>query len=64
MFCLCDLSYRVFRDSLVFTFALTAIGLAIIGLGIFWQRREAQWSAALRRRLPRPLREFVDARAP
>jgi hypothetical protein len=57
------LSYRVFRDSLVFPVALTAIGLAIIWLGIVWQRREAQWSAALRQVLPQPLRELMEARA-
>jgi hypothetical protein len=57
------LSYRVFRDSLVLPVALTAIGLAIIWLGIVWQRREAQWSAALRQVLPQPLRELMEARA-
>ncbi len=34
------LSYRVFKDSLVFPFALSLIGLAIIWLGVIWQRRE------------------------
>ncbi len=58
-----DLSYRVFRDSLVFPVALTAIGLAIVWLGIVWQRRQAQWSAALRQHLPRALRELIEARA-
>ena len=57
------LSYRVFRDSLVFPVALTAIGLAIVWLGIVWQRRQAQWSAALRQHLPQALRELLQARA-
>jgi hypothetical protein len=62
-FYLGHLSWRVFKDSLVFPFALSLIGLAIIWLGVSWQRREAQWSARLRGFLPAPLRELVEARA-
>lgn len=57
------LSYRVFRDSLIFPFALSALGLAIIWLGILWQRREVEWSARLRGLLPAALRELIEARA-
>jgi hypothetical protein len=57
------LSWRVFKDSLVFPFALSAIGFAIIWLGVLWQRREAQWSAQLRSVLPAALRELIEARA-
>ena len=57
------LSHRVFRDSLLFPFALSAIGLAIIALGVLWQRREAQWSVRLRAHLPKALRELLEARA-
>jgi hypothetical protein len=53
----------VFRDSLVFPFALTLIGLAIIWLGVVWQRREEEWSARLRGLLPAALRELIEARA-
>jgi hypothetical protein len=52
----------VFRDSLVFPFALTLIGLSVIGLGILWQRHEARLSRRLRELLPRPLRELIEAR--
>ncbi len=62
-FYLGDLSWRVFKDSLAFPFALSALGLAIIGLGVLWQRREAQWAANVRRYVPRPLRELIEARA-
>lgn len=57
------LSYKVFKDSLIFPLALSLVGLAIIGLGVLWQRREAQWSARLRSFLPGPLRELIEARA-
>jgi hypothetical protein len=57
------LSWRVFRDSMIFPVALSALGLAIIALGVLWQRREAQWSATLRGFLPGPLRELIEARA-
>jgi hypothetical protein len=57
------LSYRVFKDSLIFPFALSAVGLAIIGLGVLWQRREARMAESLRRFVPGPLRELIEARA-
>ena len=43
-------------------FALSLIGLAIIWLGMIWQRREAGWSARLRGHLPEALRELIEAR--
>ena len=58
-----QVSYRLFRDSLLFPFALSLIGLAIIALGVMWQRREAEWSSRLRAFLPRQLRELLEARA-
>lgn len=57
------LSYRVFRDSLIFPFALSLIGLAIIWLGVIWQRRESELSRKLRAYLPADLRELIEARA-
>jgi hypothetical protein len=62
-FYLGDLSWNVFRDSLLFPFALSLIGLAIIALGVRWQRHEAQWAESLRRFVPGPLRELIEARA-
>jgi hypothetical protein len=62
-FYLGDLSWRVFKDSMIFPLALSALGLGIIALGVLWQRREAQWSARLRGFLPLPLRELIEARA-
>lgn len=57
------LSYRVFKDSLIFPVALTAIGLAIVWLGVLWQRREGEWSARLRAWMPSEVRELLEARA-
>lgn len=57
------LSYTVFRDSLLFPVALTAIGIAIIAAGVFWQRREAAIGAALRELLPSGLQLLVERRA-
>jgi hypothetical protein len=57
------LSWRVFKDSLIFPFALSLVGLAIIWLGVLWQRREVAWSARLRAYLPAPLRELLELAA-
>jgi hypothetical protein len=62
-FYLGHLSQKVFTDSLMFPFALSLIGIAIIYLGVLWQRREAQWSAQLRGFLPAAVRELLEARA-
>lgn len=56
------LAYDVFRDSIVFPFALAAIGFGIIYLGIVWQRREQAINTRLRRLLPVALQEFVERR--
>ena len=57
------LSYKVFRDSLLFPLALTAIGFGIIAAGIWWQRHEAAVQAALRRRLPAALQVWLPPAA-
>lgn len=62
-FYLGHLSYEVFRDSLLFPVALTAIGLAVVGAGVWWQRHEARLGERLRARLPATVRELVEHRA-
>lgn len=57
------LAHTVFRDSLLFPLALTAIGLGVMATGVLWQRHEARLGAALRRPLPQPLRELMEARS-
>jgi hypothetical protein len=56
------LAYEVFENSLLFPIALTLIGLAIVWLGILWQRHEQPVSDRLRRLLPAPLRELIERR--
>ncbi|QTL03002.1 hypothetical protein J5J86_19885 [Aquabacter sp. L1I39] len=46
------LSFELFRDSLLFPLALSAIGLAMVGAGLFWQRHEAAIHRRLRALLP------------
>lgn len=62
-FYLGHLSHTIFKDSLLFPVALTAIGLAIIGAGIYWQRNEAAIGERLRSFLPPDLRDRIAHRA-
>ena len=53
------LSFRVFKDSLLFPLTLTLIGFAVIAAGVWWQRNEARIQAALRARLPAALHGWL-----
>lgn len=57
------LSYSVFRDSLAFPFALTLIGLAIVALGIYWQRHEARIIGQCQSLLPAGMRRMIERRS-
>lgn len=56
------LAFQVFQDSSLFPVALTAIGVAIIYLGILWQKHEAHLTTKLRSILPQSLRDLLNAR--
>lgn len=56
------LAYDLFADSLLFPFALSAVGLLVIYAGILWQRHEARINGAVRQWLPAPLRALVERR--
>jgi hypothetical protein len=45
---LCYLSAEIFAGSILFPFALTALGLSIIVLGVWYQRHEGTWTATAR----------------
>jgi hypothetical protein len=47
-----NLASKVFKDSLLFPFALSAIGLGVIGLGLLYYRRSAAIEQALQSILP------------
>jgi hypothetical protein len=57
------LAHKVFADSLLFPFTLTAIGLGVVYLGILWQRHEQTIAERLRPLIPGPLRELMERRA-
>lgn len=59
-FYLGHLAHSVFRDSMLFPFALTVIGLGIVLLGIVWQRHEARVAARVRGWLPLPAQAFLQ----
>ena len=56
------LAANVFRDSWLFPIALTAIGLLIVYLGVWWQRHEQAVTGRVQGLLPGPLRELLEAR--
>ncbi|MDO8319546.1 DUF2157 domain-containing protein [Rhodoferax sp.] len=56
------LAYDVFKDSMMFPFVLTIIGLVVIYLGIVWQRHEEEFSNRLRGLLPLHMRELIERR--
>lgn len=46
------LSHDLFKDSLVFPFALCLLGLGVVALGVWWQRREAAIASVFSAWLP------------
>lgn len=56
------LSYSVFKDSLLFTVVLGAMGIGIVFVGLWWNKREAALHAALSQWLPASLRRAIEAR--
>ena len=57
------LSYEVFKDSLMFPFALSLIGIAIIALGLLYHRNQAALAAWVERNIPDALRRLRPAHA-
>ena len=62
-FYLGHLSHTIFKDSMLFPVALTAIGLAVIAAGVYWQRHEATLGERLRSFFPARVRELLAHRA-
>ncbi len=57
------LANEVFKDSWLFPITLTAIGLGIIYLGLFWQKNEKKITQKVRACLPGSLRELLEERS-
>ncbi len=58
-----DLAEKVFKDSLLFPFALSLIGVAIIGLGLYYHRHQAAIGAWFDAQLPDVLKRLRPANA-
>ena len=56
-----DLSWNLFKNSFAFVVVLTLLGFALIGLGLWWSRHEAELAARLRAILPRDMRELLES---
>ncbi len=58
------LAHRVFRDSLIFPFALSFIGIAIIYLGIRYQRDRDKWETIFLKIIPDGLKRYLPINRP
>jgi hypothetical protein len=57
-----ELAHHFFKNSMLFPFALTAIGFGVVLLGIAWQRNESQIAARLLGFLPMATQAFLMQR--
>jgi hypothetical protein len=53
------LAYTVFRDSALFPFALSAIGIAIIALGVHLRRQAGRYQRTILSLIPAPVRSWL-----
>lgn len=56
------LSYRIFTNSMLFSVALTVVGLSVIALGVIYQRNRHALQQALHKRLPSAVRALLPPR--
>lgn len=56
------LAFNLFDNSYLFPVILTVLGIAIIYLGILWQRYEQKLTSNLRKMLPKTMQEFLESR--
>lgn len=63
MMVLGDLSWHLFKNSFAFVVVLTLLGFALIAVGVWWSKHEADISTKFRDMLPHDLRELLEARA-
>lgn len=53
------LSHHLFKGSLLFPLALSLIGLAVVALGVWWQRHELRLQALVRQHTPALLQRWL-----
>jgi hypothetical protein len=58
-----DLANKVFRDSLLFPFALSLIGVAVIATGLLYYRHQDRIAAWLDEKLPSAIKRLRPAHA-
>lgn len=56
------LAFDVFEDSWLFPIAMTLLGVAVIYLGVLWQKNERYITHKVRAKLPKPLQEMLAAK--
>lgn len=62
-FYLGHLAHRIFKDSLMFPFALSLIGLGIVFAGIWWNKHGAEIGSRWRRKLSPRLADLIESRS-
>jgi hypothetical protein len=62
-FYLGDLADKVFKDSMLFPFALSLIGIGIIAFGLYYHRHQHAIASFVERNLPGPLKRLRPANA-
>jgi hypothetical protein len=62
-FYLGDLADKVFKDSMLFPFALSLIGIGIIAFGLYYHRHQHAIASFVERNLPEPLKRLRPANA-
>ena len=62
-FYLGDLADKVFKDSMLFPFALSLIGIGIIAFGLYYHRHQAAISGFVEQHLPEALKRLRPANA-
>jgi hypothetical protein len=58
-----DLADKVFKDSLLFPFALSLIGIGIVALGLYYHRHQGTISAWVEQHLPESLKRLRPVNA-
>lgn len=56
------LAFDVFENSWLFPIVMTVMGLAVIYLGVLWQKNEQRITQSVRAKLPKPIQHMLTAK--